>query len=192
MTQTFLLVLMLFISTMIDRQNTVFDKKVQQLFFDVDVSNQLPSLIDTFAGIKELTYKKPNEYGVHRLTGTDWKYSFRFTHHPYLTNHFDTGLIEIKIREQNNIRSVSDISWILQFGKPEDAKNAFDELKKNFSQTKAVSKVYTSGLALETAEFTDKTAKKYPYVMFMLFDNSNPDKRYKIVFGLDNDMHYEN
>ena len=192
MTRTFIIVLTIFISTMTNGQDTTFDKKVQQLFFDVDLSNQLTSLVDTFAIIKELTYKKPNEYGIHRLTGIDWKHSFSFTRHPYLTNHFDTGLIDIKIREQNNIKSVFDISWTLQFDKLENAKEVFEELKNHFSQTNAITKFYTSDLAIETAEFTDKTAKKYPYVMFMLFDNDKADKRYKIIFGLDNETHYEN
>ena len=177
---------------MTNGQGKTFDEKVQELFFDVDVSNQQVSLVDTLAGIKGLTYEKPDKCGVHRLTGIDWKHSFIFTHHPYLTNHFDTGLIDIKIREQNNIKSVFDISWTLQFDKLEVAKKVFEELKNHFSQTKAITKVYTSDLALETAEFTDKTAKKFPYVMFMLFDNNNLDKHYQIIFGLDNEMHYEN
>jgi hypothetical protein len=192
MTRTFTVWLTLVISTMTNGQGKTFDEKVQQLFFDVDVSNQHISLVDKLARIKELAYKKPNEYGVHRLTGIDWKHSFIFTHHPYLTNHFDTGLIDIKIREQNNFKSVFDLSWTLEFDKLKDAKKVFEELKNNFSQTKAITKFYTSDLALETAEFTDKTAKKYPYIMFMLFDNNNLDKRYKIIFGLDNEMHYEN
>ena len=174
---------------MTNGQGKAFDEKVQKLFFGVDVSNKQISLVDTLASIKELTYKKPNEYGVRRLTGIDWKHSFIFTHHPYLTNPFDTGFIDIKIREQNNIKSIFDISWTLQFDKLEDAKRIFEELKNHFSQTKAIIKVYSSDLALETAEFTDKTAKKYPNVMFMLFDNNNFDKHYKIIFGLDNDMH---
>ena len=173
-------------------QGNIFDENVQQLFFEIDVSNQRISLVDTFVSTKGLTYEKPNECGVRRLTGIDWKHSFIFTHHPYLTNHFDTGFIDIKIREQNNIKSVFDISWTLQFDKLEDAKKVFEELKNHFSHTKAITKVYTSDLALETAEFTDKTAEKFPHVMFMLFDNNNLDKHYQIIFGLDNEMHYEN
>ena len=172
-------------------QDTLFDKKVQQLFFNVDISNQSISLVDTFANIKELTYKKPNSYGIHRLTGIDWTHSFKFTTQPYLTNHFDTGFIELKITENDKVKKVSNIWCKLQFDKKEDAIKVFDEMKNYFSLTQATKKIYSSDLAIETAEFTDTTAKKYPYIMFMLFDNTGFEKKYQIIFSLDNDSHYE-
>ena len=173
-------------------KTTTFDAKVQRLFFNVDISSRSPSLVDKFTEVQELTYKKPGGYVVYPLMGSVWTHTFKFITHSCLTNPFDTGIIELKVTDDSKGKKILDIWWTLQFEKIEDAKNVFIEMKNYFSQTKAISKVYQSDLAIETAEFTDRTAHKYPYIMFMLFDNSNLEKKYKIIFSLDNEMHYEN
>lgn len=191
MTRTLITVMAIFISTMINGQNATFDKKVQQLFFNVDVSIHSTSIIKKFADVKELTYKKPSGYVDYPFTGNTWMHTFKFTTHRYLTNHFDTGIIELKVVENSKRKKVSSIWWELQFDKVENAKKVFDEMKNYFRQTKAINKIYSADIAIETAEFTDKASQKYPYISFTLFDNSSLDKKYKIIFLLDNDMHYE-
>src|SRR6266487_5905361 len=99
MTRTFIITLTILLSTMVSGQDTTFDTKVQQLFFNVDVSSHSKSLIDKFANVQELTYKKPGGHVVYALTGNVWTHTFKFTTQPCLTNHFDTGIIELKVIE---------------------------------------------------------------------------------------------
>jgi hypothetical protein len=176
---------------MTNGQDTTFDKKVEQLFFGVDVSNPSTELVDKFSKVTELIYRKHNEYVSYALMHNIWSHIFQFRTHPYLTNHFDDGSIELKVIENGKGSQVLDIWWKLKFDKKGDAIKVFDEIKNYFSQTPSFKKVYSSDLAIETAEFTDITSKKYPYIMFMLFDNIDQDKKYQIIFSLDNEMHYE-
>ena len=173
-------------------QELTFDQKVQQLFFNVDVSNLSTSLIDTFAKNKELAYIKPDRYGIQRLTGIDWTHTFKFKTSRFLINQFDLGIIELNIRENDKIKKVLNIVWKLEFEKKEDAVKVFDEMKNYFSKSQAAKKIYSSDDVIQTAEFSDKTAKKYPYIMFTLFDNKKFDKTYQIIFSLGNDSQYEN
>ena len=54
MTRTFLIIPTIFVSIMTNGQDTTFDKKVEQLFFGVNVSNPSTELIDKFSKVTEL------------------------------------------------------------------------------------------------------------------------------------------
>ena len=149
-------ILTTFILTVASGQNFSFDQKVEQLFFNVNVSERSASLINQFAQVNQLQYIKPDGYTSFSLKHKGWFHSFKFISQPYLKSKVDTGFIEIIIDDFPGKQIISEIWWRLSFDRKQNAINVFNELKKQFTNGTVISKIYQSELAMETAEFTDK------------------------------------
>src|SRR5205809_3401254 len=129
MSRILIIIVTTLISMIADGQDSIFDKKVQQLFFDVDVDSFSPSLVDKFAKVQGIAHKKPRSYLSWAFNGKLRIHTFKFTAQPYLTNRFDTGIIELEVVEIGKEKRLKDITWKLQFDKKEDAVKVFEEIK---------------------------------------------------------------
>ena len=188
MLRILLFALTILTSTMTLGQNTSFDKKVESLFFNVDVTNDSVSLVDQFINVQSLTYIKPDVYSS--SAGTNfWTHIFTFTTLPYIKSSFDIGFIVLTVAEINNIKQIFDIKWKLQFDNMENASKAFGELKRLFTQTNVKHRSQKLGDRAEIDEFTNDKAIKYPNITLALYHGDNTEKQYQVFFALDNDMH---
>ncbi|MDB5228065.1 MAG: hypothetical protein JWN78_2258 [Bacteroidota bacterium] len=182
MIRIFSIIPVFFISSVIFGQSETFDKKVEQLFYNKHVYDNSMSLIDTLAAVKDLSYGVPKlsdnvtPIGVVNVR----RHVFEFKQSPYVPIVFDKGMIILEVQEKGKEKLLKDITWQLEFENKEAAIQAFTELEKYFSVPGTTHKVYKTGVSLSTAEFTDHSSKQYPHIMFVLLNNRNDEKKYKI------------
>lgn len=178
------LFLFVFALRMVSGQDISFDKKVEQLFFNVDVSNRSVSPVKAFIDNKLLSYEKPEGYTEYPFIGKSWRHNFVFTKHPSLKSRFNKGQIEVRIVDNGMGEKVDEIGWSLWFHKKEDALKSFDELVKHLKTAGTSINMNRSKLAIKEGEFSDTNSRKYSSLFLFLGDNKNSDEMYKIVLLL--------
>lgn len=181
------ILLSVLISTTAFGQNE-FDKKVEQLFFNKHVYDNSMSLIDTLAAVKSLNYVPPKaaDGNLTTIGVVDVRtHVFEFKPSSSIPVIFDKGAIILQVQEKGKQKLLKDITWQLEFENKEAAFLAFTELEKYFSIAGTKHKVYKNGVSLSTAEFSNNSSSQYPHIMFVLLDNKNPEKKYKIRLFLE-------
>jgi hypothetical protein len=163
----------------------IFDKKVEQLFFNKDVSSGSVSLVDSLAKEKELDYIKPEGIttcviGI-GIMGF-YKHVFDFRQSPESSISFDKGSIELHVN--TNETQINDITWEMQYNKKEDAVAAFSDLFEYLCVPGVEHYLYHGKEIMEEAQFINKSSTKYPHISFKLIDNIGPDGKYKIRLSL--------
>ncbi|MDB5228064.1 MAG: hypothetical protein JWN78_2257 [Bacteroidota bacterium] len=177
----FVTILAVFISTITFAQSGTFEKRVEQLFFNKDVSSMSVAIIDTLASVKEISYIKPAATSSYFMpTGilSVWTHTFNFTNSPYMPIPFDKGLILIHARGTNE--RLKDITLELLYEQKETAVKAYNDLVKFLTVDGFAPRMYRQRISIFSAEMTNNGSKKYPNIMFHLFNNKNADKKYKI------------
>jgi hypothetical protein len=174
----------------VNAQSEKFDKIVERLFFNVDVSSMSTSLIDSFKSLPSLTYEPP-KYGYgSSLYPITWIHIFNFASCELLKKAFDSGQIHLDLEVHRTHESISKLAWICKFKNLDDAKAVFDELKAVFNDTKAAKKIYRFD-STQFAEFLYKKSIKYPHIYLALAEYPARDKTYKIILFWDTTREFE-
>lgn len=131
--------LLIYATTM---SQTIFNKTINKLYFNVEISNSsAEAIIDTLLKVKDLTQKGnaivSMSFGVslamHNGKGAKKKtYVFSMLKSPLPTKNIDFGYIKIGVGEAGNIRKILDFEWCVQFNNKIDAENYFEDLKHLF------------------------------------------------------------
>lgn len=163
-----------------------FDRKVEQLFFNKDVSTTSLALIDSLADDKELDYTKPEGYTTYFMMGGMmgvYKHVFDFKQSPDSSIGFDEGSIQVLVYANDS--RIGDITWQLEYSKKEDAVAAFSDLFEHLCVPGVEHYLYHGKEIIEEAQFINKASRKYPHVSFKLIDKKgSSDGMYKIRLSL--------
>ncbi len=75
---------------------------------------------------------------------------------------------------------INDITWELEFDTKETAQKAFEELKQYFGETGGKPRLFRVKPGLASVEYESTGSDKYPDIIFHLFNDNNPEKKFKI------------
>jgi hypothetical protein len=163
-----------------------FDQKVDQLFFNVDVTNTSLTVLDSLSAAKNLQYIKvdasANFYmpGTVLVTGT---YLYQFDKVAAVTTPFEKG--SITLLQYANAQGISEIIWELQFENKDSAIMAFNELVSFLKTPTSEAKLYKTREFIKVAEISDPQSTRSKQLLFRILNNKNEEKKFKIRLFLD-------
>lgn len=175
-------------------QKTSFKKAVEQLYFNVDITDK--SINNVITGLKanaELYQAKPGYYSLSNNLDigpddsvTTVFHNFQFSKSPLVNLSIDTGYIRIKIGESRTYRKILNIDWRFQFSNKTDADLFFEGLKQMFTPVSSEQKIEKDKLNEEVmAEFSTRNESDAPIkdVSFLL-NKLKENNKYQIIFLL--------
>jgi hypothetical protein len=141
-----------------------FSQRVNQLFFEVDLSNKSGSLIDTLSKVSHLNYvgngvRQWNlNVAMEMKSDKAWssRHDFSFTESPLPDLKIENGNIEVTLGEINSLKKILNLNWRLQFSDKAAATLYFETLKQLFGDVATNKKFEHDKRAGDIAQFSTR------------------------------------
>jgi hypothetical protein len=175
-------------------QTTTFSQRVNQLFFDVDVSNKSASLLDSFLSVPQL-YHRDNgvrqwnlNVAMEMKSDKAWssRHEFTFAESPLPDFKIEKGTIELTFGETDSTKKLLNLYWRLQFGDKAAATKYFDKLKLLFGDVATNKKFEHNKDVGDIAQFSNRNPVDTGVRDITLFLGKSPmTKKFEVslVFG---------
>ena len=141
MLRSFIIMFILFGSTIASSQTMTFDKAIDNLYFGVDITKVSGFLVDTFLTMNDLHHNdivtRQSNLGVSMQLQSDkqaWsdRHTFTFTKSPLRDLKIKSGIIRLTIAELDDTKKLLDLQWSVDFNTKNDAELYFEQLAKIF------------------------------------------------------------
>jgi hypothetical protein len=194
MTRTFFIILIIFSSTLSMSQTATFSQRVNQIFFNTDVSIKSGSLIDSFLSVPQL---KHHDNGVRQWnlnvamemkSDKAWssRHVFTFTNSPLPELEIEKGTIEVTLGETDSIKKLLNLYWRLEFKDKASATKYFEKLKQLFNEVATSKKFEKDKDVGDIAQFSTRNPAETGVRDVTIFLGKSPmTKKYEValLFG---------
>jgi hypothetical protein len=175
-------------------QTATFSQRVNQIFFNTDVSIKSGSLIDSFLSVPQL---KHHDNGVRQWnlnvamemkSDKAWssRHVFTFTNSPLPELEIEKGTIEVTLGETDSIKKLLNLYWRLEFKDKASATKYFEKLKQLFNEVATSKKFEKDKDVGDIAQFSTRNPAETGVRDVTIFLGKSPmTKKYEValLFG---------
>ena len=178
-------------------QTMTFSKRVNQLFFGVDVSNNSASLLDSFLSVPQLHHRENRakqwnlNVAIEMKSDKAWSstHELSFTESPLPDLKIEKGTIELTFGETDSTKKLLNLFWRLQFNDKATATLYFDKVKQLFLELATIKKFERDKVVGDIAHFSTRNPVDTGVKDITLFlGESSVTMKYEIALLLGNDF----
>ncbi len=174
-----------------------FTKQLNELFFNVEVSDFSNSMLDSFRKVSKLNYvyngiRQRNMHTMMEMKSEKaWssRYFFYFTESPLTNLKIEKGEIEISLGETDSLKKILDITYRLEFNDSVSARLYFENIKTLFSKVSTKSKFEIEDGVGEIAQFLSiKKEEKVMRAASFIMDKVKSTNKFEITLLFGNEF----